>query len=77
MIRYRLCTERLRQAAAAKGDHSGYAIAKRTGLAESTLSRLRRGLASPTTASLMTLATAYDLSIEDLVETQPPFREAA
>lgn len=77
MIRYRLCTERLKRAAAAKGDHSGYAIAKRTGLAESTLSRLRRGIASPTTASLMTLAAAYDLSINDLVEPHQSVKEAA
>lgn len=77
MIRYRLRTEQLKRAAAAKGDLSNYAIAKRTGLAESTLSRLNRGLASPTTASLMTLASAYDLSIDDLVEPQLPAQEAA
>lgn len=67
---YLLRSDRLREAAAARGDRSAYAIAKRTGLAESTLSRLRRGLAAPTTASLMKLAHAYDISIEDLVETR-------
>ncbi|MFF3060897.1 helix-turn-helix domain-containing protein [Streptomyces sp. NPDC057909] len=77
MTRYHLRSERLRTAAAAKGDLSGYAISKRTGLAESTLSRLRRGLASPTTASLMALARAYDVPIDDLVEDRQASKEAA
>lgn len=68
MSSYRLRSERLREAAAEKGDHSSYAVAKRTGLAESTLSRLHRGLAKPATGSLLILATTYGLSMEDLVE---------
>ncbi|WP_236243164.1 helix-turn-helix domain-containing protein [Streptomyces sp. CC228A] len=68
MPRYVLHTKTLNRAAAEKGDHSRYAIAKRTGLAESTLSRLARGLASPTTKSLMTLAEAYAVSLGDLVQ---------
>lgn len=68
MPTYRLCSDRLREAAAAKGDATSYAIAKRTGLAESTLSRLRRGLAKPTTSSLLILAATYDLTVDDLVE---------
>jgi len=52
---YRLSGERLARAAADKGDLSGYAIAKRTGLNQTTLSRLRRGMARPATKTLLTL----------------------
>ncbi|MEU9793792.1 helix-turn-helix transcriptional regulator [Streptomyces sparsogenes] len=72
MATYRLRSARLQEAAAAKGDHSSYAIAKRTGVAESTLSRLRRGMAQPATQTLLTLAAAYGLAVEELVD-----REAA
>lgn len=67
MTTYRLHTSRLREAAAAKGDRSGYAIARRTGLAESTLSRLRRGIASPATSTLLTLAATYGVAVDDLI----------
>lgn len=77
MSRYRLRSDRLRQAAAEKGDHTSYAIAKRTGLAESTLSRLHRGLARPATSSLLILAAAYDLPLEDLLEADDGARETA
>lgn len=77
MPTYRLCAERLREAAAAKGDATSYAIAQRTGLAESTLSRLTRGISQPTTGSLLTLATAYGLTIDDLVEHEGPVKEPA
>ncbi|MFJ3083878.1 helix-turn-helix domain-containing protein [Streptomyces halstedii] len=70
MSRYRLRGERLAEAAAAKGDMSSYAIAKRTGLNQTTLSRLRRGIAQPATSTLLTLASEYGLSVEDLIEDQ-------
>ncbi|MCM2579519.1 helix-turn-helix domain-containing protein [Streptomyces meridianus] len=70
MPSFSLRSERLREAAAAKGDHSFYKIAKRTGIAESTLSRLRRGIASPAAETLLTLATTYGLSVEELVDQQ-------
>ncbi|MET8481308.1 helix-turn-helix transcriptional regulator [Streptomyces clavifer] len=70
MTRYRLHGERLAEAAAAKGDMSSYAIAKRTGLNQTTLSRLRRGIAQPATSTLLTLATEYGLSVEDLLDHQ-------
>lgn len=75
MPRYRLHGDRLAEAAAAKGDMSSYAIAKRTGLNQTTLSRLRRGIAQPATSTLLTLATEYGLTVEDLLERQP--QEAA
>ncbi|MFJ9427563.1 helix-turn-helix domain-containing protein [Streptomyces sp. NPDC101249] len=65
---FRLQSERLRSAAAARGDLSSYAIWKRTGVAQSTLSRLRRGVAKPTAETLLTLATAYGLSIDELID---------
>lgn len=73
----RLCSARLGKAAAVKGDHSSYAIAKRTGLAESTLSRLRRGKARPATRTLLILATTYDLSVEELVDSRDESEAAA
>ncbi|WP_329471717.1 helix-turn-helix domain-containing protein [Streptomyces sp. NBC_01723] len=68
MSDYRLQVERLRSAAAAQGDHSSYAISKRTGVAQSTLSRLRRGIAQPATATLLVLAAAYGVSVDELIE---------
>jgi transcriptional regulator with XRE-family HTH domain len=65
---YRLCATRLEQAAEAKGDRTSYAIAKRTGLAQSTVNRLRQGLVRPATSSLLALSAAYGLSVEDLIE---------
>jgi transcriptional regulator with XRE-family HTH domain len=67
MSQYRLRDDRLTEVAAAKGDHSGYAIARRSGLAQSTVSRLRRGLARPATESLLALVRAYDTTIDELV----------
>lgn len=68
MSHYRLRSERLSTAAAAQGDHTGYAISKRTGVAQSTLSRLRRGIAKPAAETLLTLAITYGLSIDELIE---------
>lgn len=68
MSSYRLRSERLHEAAAARGDHSNYAIAKRTGLNQTTLSRICRGLAKPAAETLLTLATAYGLSVDELIQ---------
>lgn len=70
MRSYRLSSDRLGEAAASKGDMTSYAIAKRTGVAESTLSRLRRGVARPATETLLTLASAYGVAVEDLVDVE-------
>lgn len=74
---YRLRAERLREAAAKLGDHTSYAIAKRTGLAQSTIGRLRQGVVRPTTGSLIVLANAYGLTVDDLVEHEIPVKESA
>lgn len=68
MSDYRLHVERLRSAAAARGDHTSYAIFKRTGVAQSTLSRLRRGIARPAAETLLVLSAAYGLSVDELIE---------
>jgi transcriptional regulator with XRE-family HTH domain len=68
MSSYRLRSARLHEAAAARGDHSNYAIAKRTGLNQTTLSRICRGIVKPAAQTLLTLATAYELSIDELID---------
>lgn len=68
MSSYRLRSVRLQEAAAARGDHSNYAIAKRTGLNQTTLSRICRGIAKPAAQTLLTLATAYELSVDELID---------
>ncbi|MFF5670321.1 helix-turn-helix domain-containing protein [Streptomyces hygroscopicus] len=69
---YRLRTDRLRDLAKAKGDESGYAIAQRTGLAESTISRLLRGKTQPGAKALMCFRKAYGATAEDLMESLEP-----
>jgi transcriptional regulator with XRE-family HTH domain len=68
MSSYRLRSARLQEAAAARGDHSNYAIAKRTGLNQATLSRILRGIARPATKTLLTLSLAYGVSVDELIE---------
>lgn len=68
MSHYRLRVERLRSAAAARGDLTSYAISKRTGVAQSTLSRLRRGIAKPAADTLLVLSSAYGVSVDELIE---------
>lgn len=68
MSSYRLRSARLHEVAAARGDHSNYAIAKRTGLNQTTLSRICRGLVKPAAQTLLTLATVYELSIDELID---------
>ena len=70
MSSYRLHSTRLHEAAAARGDHSNYAIAKRTGINQTTLSRICRGVAAPATKTLLTLAATYGLSLDELVESR-------
>lgn len=74
---YRLLPHRLREAAASKGDHTGYAIAKRTGLAESTISRLLSGQQQPGVNTLLRLSRAYGVSTDDLMEHDEPTEAAA
>ncbi|WP_306186919.1 helix-turn-helix domain-containing protein [Streptomyces sp. MK5] len=68
MPSYHLRSDLLLRVASVHGDRSCYAIAKRTGIAESTLSRLRRGVAKPAAGTLLTLATTYGLSVDELID---------
>ncbi|WP_329177856.1 helix-turn-helix domain-containing protein [Streptomyces sp. NBC_01477] len=70
MPKIRIQDERLTRAAAAHGDHTNYAIAKRTGLSQDTVGRLRKGAAAPSATSLVTLAQTYGIPMEELVENQ-------
>lgn len=65
---YRLLTANLRNVASKKGDTSGYAIAKRTGLTEPTISKLLNGRTQPGLNTLLAFRRAYDCSIDDLIE---------
>lgn len=68
MSSYRLRSQRLQEAAAAQDDHTNYAISKRTGLDQTTLSRACRGLIKPSVETLITLATTYGLSVDELID---------
>jgi transcriptional regulator with XRE-family HTH domain len=68
MTTYRLRSDLLLKTASAQGDRSCYAIAKRTGIAESTLSRLRRGVAKPAAETLLVLSQAYGLTVDELID---------
>jgi transcriptional regulator with XRE-family HTH domain len=71
MSTYRFRADRLTSAAEGAGDHSSYAIAKRTGLSQTAVNRIRQGASEPTVASLVALATPYGLGLDDLIERVP------
>jgi transcriptional regulator with XRE-family HTH domain len=71
MPKSHLRPDRLMAAAAKKGDLTGYAIAMRTGLAQSTVSRLRRGLTAPADRTLHTMAATYETTVEELLTEAP------
>lgn len=65
---YRLRIKTLVDAAASKGDKTGYAIARRTGIAESSIYRLLNGEAQPDLISALRLGEAYDVTVEELMQ---------
>ncbi|WP_327679552.1 helix-turn-helix domain-containing protein [Kitasatospora sp. NBC_00458] len=71
MAKFHLRDDHLMRLAAEKGDLTGYAIARRSGLAQSTVSRLRRGLVEPATTSLIALAQVYGATVDELVSADP------
>jgi transcriptional regulator with XRE-family HTH domain len=77
MTTYRLRSDRLREAAEAKGDSTSYAVHKRTGIAESTLSRLHSGKTKPSIDSLLTLANTYGIDVDELIEREEQAAEPA
>lgn len=64
---YRLQIETLRKAAAAKGDTSGYAIARRTDIAQSSIYRILAGAAQPDLITALLLGETYEISVEELM----------
>lgn len=65
---YRLSVTKLREAAAKSGDTSGHAIARTTGIAESSIYRILNGEAQPGLNTALRLASAYEISVEDLMQ---------
>ncbi|MFE2407087.1 helix-turn-helix domain-containing protein [Kitasatospora sp. NPDC059408] len=57
----------LREAAALAGDTTDYRIAKRSGLARATLSRLVNGRVEPSVTNVMRLAKCYGVTVESLL----------
>ncbi|MFI8278569.1 helix-turn-helix domain-containing protein [Streptomyces sp. NPDC085929] len=65
---YRLHIERLKAAANNQGDTTGYAIAKRTGLAESHVSKLLNRRSKPLVETLIILKRAYGGTVDHYIE---------
>lgn len=64
----RLNTAALRAAADRAGDDNSTAISRRTGVCESSLSRLIRGQSTPALATLLRLRSAYKVTLDDLID---------
>ncbi|MEU4296379.1 MULTISPECIES: helix-turn-helix domain-containing protein [Kitasatospora] len=64
---HRLNADSLRKVAARAGDTTDYRIAKRSGLARATLSRLVNGRVEPSVTNVMRLATCYGVTVESLL----------
>lgn len=77
MSTFRFRADRLTAAAEEVGDRSSYAIAKRTGLSQSVVQRIRSGASEPSLGSLVALAVPYDLTLDDLVELPTPAEVSA
>lgn len=65
---YRLRISRLREIAAQHGDVTRPAIARRTGIAESSIYRYIDGTSQPDLNSVLRIASAYRTTVEDLME---------
>jgi transcriptional regulator with XRE-family HTH domain len=68
---YRLNVARLLEKTQQQGDTTGYAIARRSGISESSAYRILAGDAQPDLNSAMRLAEAYDLDIREVMERVP------
>lgn len=68
---FRLDVPKLLEAAALKGDTRNAEIARRTGIAESSVSRIVRGEAQPDLNSAMRLALQYDLDLRGVIKRVP------
>lgn len=68
---FRLDVAKLLEAARAHGDTSNAAIYRRTGIAESSVSRYVRGEAQPDLNCAMRLAEAYDIDLRQVIKRIP------
>ncbi|WP_069769726.1 helix-turn-helix transcriptional regulator [Streptomyces sp. LUP30] len=68
---FRLDVPKLLEAAKQRGDHHNAAIARRTGIAESSVSRIVRGEAQPDLNSAMRFAEQYDLDLRRVIKRVP------
>lgn len=65
---YRLHITHLKTAAGDRGDTTGYAIAKRTGLTESHVSKLLNRRSKPLVETLLVLKRTYGGTVDDFIE---------
>lgn len=68
---FRLDVPKLLEAAALKGDTRNAEIARRTGIAESSVSRYLRAEAQPDLNCAMRLAETYDLDLRTVIKRVP------
>lgn len=68
---FRLDVPALLEAVKARGDDTQAAIARRTGIAESSVSRYLRGEAQPDLNCAMRLAEHYDLDLRGVIKRVP------
>lgn len=74
---FRLRIDKLLEAAGKFGDTTGYAIAQRTGIAQSSVYRFLEGSAQPDLNSMLRVWLAYAVSVEDLMEQVEPAEAVA
>lgn len=74
---FRLRIDKLLEATATLGDTTGYAIAQRTGIAESSVYRFLAGAAQPDLNSMLRIHFSYGALIEDLMEQVEPAKAIA
>ncbi|MFB8348004.1 helix-turn-helix domain-containing protein [Streptomyces niveus] len=63
----RLRADILRERAVKAGDETAGAIARKTGVRESTVSRLLAGRTTPSLSTLVAMRSVYGISLDDLV----------
>lgn len=68
---FRLDVPKLLEAAARKGDTRGAEISRRTGIAESSVSRILRGEAQPDLNSAMRFSETYGIDLRGIIKRVP------
>lgn len=68
---FRLDVPKLLEITAARGDNSGYAIARRTGIPESSAYRYLNGETQPDLNSAMRIAETYNVDLRAVIKRVP------